>query len=84
MPTPPRRWTQRLEGFRAGAHDAADEADTELDAAQKCIVEARKLIRSDPDLADRLVGDALTAISRAIARQERIKRLMVEARYGSD
>jgi len=84
MPTPPRRWSRRQEGQRAGAEHAAQDAALDLAEAQTCIAEARRLIRADPDLAQRLLAEASAAVARAAAEQERIQRLMLEARVGRE
>lgn len=82
MPTPPRRWSPRLEDLRAGADTAAEHAAVDLATARAKIAEARKLFRSDPEIADRLLAEALAAVSQAETEQERIRRLMLEARIG--
>ena len=84
MPTPPRRWSRRQEGQRAGADQAAQDAAQDLAEAQTRIAEARRLIRADPDLASRLLAEAMAAVARAATEQERIQRLMLEARIGRD
>jgi hypothetical protein len=82
MPTPPRRWSTRLEEFRAGADTAAQYAAADLSDATVRITRARLLIRSSPDLADKLLAEALASVANASAGQERIRRLMLEASIG--
>ena len=84
MPTPPRRWSRRQEEQRAGADQAAQYAAQDLAEAQARIIEARQLIRANPDLAIQLLAEASAAVARAAAEQERIQRLMLEARIGRE
>lgn len=84
MPTPPRRWSTRLEEFRAGADTAAQHAASDLSDATVRIARARSLIRNVPDLADKLLAEALAAVANASAGQERIRRLMLEASIGRE
>lgn len=83
MPTPPRRWSPRLEEFRAGADTAAQHADAHLDATSALLTEALRHLR-DPELVARLIADALAEISQARTEQARIQRLMLEARIGRE
>jgi hypothetical protein len=84
MPTPPRRWSSRLEEFRAGADTAAQHAAADLSDAHVRIAQARSLIRTSPDLADKLLAEALASVASAVAGQERIRRLMLEASIGRE
>lgn len=83
MPTQRRRWTAHTEEQRAGTDAAALRTISHHEAAQTLIAQARQLLR-DPVLAEQLLADASAAISRGTAEQERIRRLMLEARVGID
>lgn len=83
MPTPPRRWSPRLEEFRTGADTAARLADDHLDTTTRLLTEALRHLR-DPELVARLIGDALAELSQARNEQARIQRFMLEARIGRE
>ena len=82
MTTKRRRWSANLEAQRAGAEQAARTAVDLLEAATTRIARATTLIRTNPDLAERILAQAAADVSRAQASQERIVRLMIEASHG--
>lgn len=77
-----RRWSERLEGQRGGAEAAAREAASQLDQAEAKIAAAKTVVLNNPDLAQGYLADAIALIAQAGRRQERIIRLMGEARHG--
>lgn len=77
-----RRWSARLEAQRNGAELSARSAADILEAATTRLARATTILRSNPDLAERLIAQASAEVSRAQAAQERIIRLMLEAAQG--
>jgi hypothetical protein len=79
-----RRWSASLEAQRQGAEQNARAAADLLDAATTKIARATTVLRSNPDLAERLLAEASALVSRAQANSERVIRLMIEAAHGLD
>ncbi len=53
-----------------------------LESATTTLARAATVLRSNPDLAERLIAQATAHVSRAQGGQERIIRLMLEAAHG--
>lgn len=77
-----RRWSARLEAQRSGAELAARGSVDRLENATTLLARAATLLRTNPDLAERLIAQAAAEVSRSQAAQERIIRLMLEAAQG--
>jgi hypothetical protein len=84
MPTTPRRWSSRLEEQRAGADSAAQRAEADSAKIDRLLTEALSLLRHDPEFARQLILEARVAAAQIGLEQQRIQRLMLEARIGRD
>lgn len=82
MATQPRRWPDNADEARLAARQCAEEAGSMLNQANDLLDKARELVKPNPDLAIRMIADAQRLQAEAKALQERIWRLMVEARIG--
>jgi hypothetical protein len=77
-----RRWSDNLEAQRGGAETAARETAARLTQAEDKAAAIKSLILNNPDLALHYLSDLSMLIAQSSARQERIIRLMGEARQG--
>jgi hypothetical protein len=80
--TQPRRWPDNAEYARRDTIDHATVTAEHMAAAKDLIKEARGLLRLNPQLAEKLLADALVELAEAGTLQETIKRLMHEAKFG--
>ena len=74
----------RIEEQRIGTQEAAEHAADLIEDATCLLAQARELLKSNPDLAIRMIADSQALLGQAWALQERIRRLMTEARLGRD
>lgn len=77
-----RRWSEHLEAQRGGAELAARDSARLIEQAEALAASARAVLLNNPALADRYLTELAALHGRVAARQERIMRLMLEARHG--
>lgn len=82
MPTQRFRWPEHAEGERREAQECAEEAARLIEEANRHLSRALDVILTNPGLAEAKITRSQALHSQALALQERIQRLMIQARVG--
>lgn len=82
MATQRLRWPEHAEGERREAQECAEEAARLIEEANRHLSRALEMIQINPGLAEVKITRSQALHSQALALQERIQRLMVQARVG--
>lgn len=82
MPTPRYRWPDHAENERKEAQECAKEAARLIEQANRHLVCALDVVVTNPGMAEAKITKAQALHSQALALQERIQRLMIQAQVG--
>lgn len=82
MTTPRYRWPDHAEGERREAQECAEEAARLIEEANRLLSSAIDAIPLNPGLIETNVTRAQALHFQALALQERIQRLMIQAQVG--
>ena len=78
-----KRWPEWAEGARQEVEALATDTTRMTDEANDRLKKAVRLLKDNPEAAEILIVYAMRDISELKANQERIRRLMYEAKFGS-
>ncbi|NTU85108.1 MAG: hypothetical protein HGA45_38070 [Chloroflexales bacterium] len=82
MPTQRYRWPEYAEAERREAQECAEEAARLIENANRHLASALDVVRTNPGLAEAKMTKAQALHYQALALQERIQRLMIQAQLG--